>query len=352
MRVAIDCRFGGLHAGLGRYTRELVMALLKVPQTDLQFSLIVRSKDEPWLQELFGSPTLFQANFPHYSLAEQMRLPEVIRASKAQLLYSPHFNVPLRCPVPFVATVHDLILHRYPNSASLMKKTGYRLLMRHVMLNAQSVVTVSDFVAGEIRAAYGDKVQGRLHTLYEGVHPRFAPQAEGVMKAVREQYGLPARYFFYVGNAKQHKNVPLLLRAFEAAQLPETGLVLLTGGREAEALRLPKNVQRISGVSDADLPALYSGALACVTASLYEGFCLPAVEALACGCPVIAADRGPLGEVTKGHALLIEPTVEAFAAAFKAPPADRTARRLWRWEEVATATIDVLRDTTIHNVGA
>src|SRR6185436_11796887 len=107
--VAIDCRFASYHAGLGRYTRELTSALLK-RDDPWDYMLLVKDPAESWLRGLPSSPRIVAAPFAHYSFAEQWHLPRVIRESGADLLFSPHFNVPLRSPVPFLITVHDLIL--------------------------------------------------------------------------------------------------------------------------------------------------------------------------------------------------------------------------------------------------
>ncbi len=347
--VAIDCRFASYHAGLGRYTRELTGALL-ARDDPWEYVLLVKDEGESWIKQLPGAPRLLAAPFPHYSFAEQWKMPGVIRASGAQLLFSPHFNVPLRSPIPFVMTIHDLILHRFPNKASLLKQVAYRTLMDGAIGRAKAVLTVSTFVADELRSVYGTTATEKMHVTFEGVNPHFSARSEAEIAAVKMQYGLSAPYFLYVGNAKEHKNVPMLLQAFAAAKLVGKELILLCGGEEAKSLMLPAGCRLLSGISDDNLPALYCGAIAFVTASLYEGFCLPAAEALACGCPVIAAERGPLREVTGGHARLIEPTVEAFVDAFTNPPSDRTVHLLWDWTEAARRTAVVINGALHPNV--
>ncbi len=306
-----------------------------------EYALIVRNKDEEWISALPKKPSLFEAPFGHYTLSEQLKLPRVIRESGASLLFSPHFNAPLRSGVPFLVTVHDLILHRFPNRASALKQAAYRYLMKQAVRKARAVLTVSTFVADELRDAYGDEVASKLHVTFEGVNPHFSPRSQAERDAVLQKHGLSSKFFLYVGNAKQHKNVPLLLQAFSRAA-PDADLVLVSSGQEARDLMLPSRVRLLQDISEEDLPALYSAAVAFVTPSLYEGFCLPAVEALACGCPVIAADRGPLREVTGGHAMLIEPTENAFEEALKNPPSDRTVRLLWDWNLAAQRTATVI----------
>src|SRR5687768_17175203 len=151
-RIGIDCRFAALPAGLGRYTRELVQELTKHP--NIQFVLFVRSKSEDWIPRS-SSVTVVEAPIPHYSLQEQVALPALIRAQKLDLYFAPHFNVPLSLPCPFVATIHDLILHRFPNEASGLKKIAYKLVMRSCIRRAKALIAVSEFTTSEIQSFYG-----------------------------------------------------------------------------------------------------------------------------------------------------------------------------------------------------
>jgi glycosyltransferase involved in cell wall biosynthesis len=330
--ILIDCRFAALNVGLGRYARELVVHLLR-RSSNTRFVLLVRKANEEWIPQ--GAETLV-ADIPHYSLAEQITLPRIIRNSNADLLFSPHFNVPLFCPIPFVVTVHDLILHRYPNRASFLKQVIYRTIIGHAVRKAEAIVAVSEFTAHELADMYGSNATKKLSVIHEGVSEMYRPVHD--VKPVLDQQEIHRPYFLYVGNAKQHKNVPLLLEAFQKSGITDADLLLVSGGPEMQSLTLPPNARVLSSISDTDLPALYSAARCFVTASLYEGYCLPVAEALACGCPVIATNRTAIPETAAGHAMLIEPTVDAFSAAFKNPPMDRIPFIVGTWEKAAKET--------------
>ncbi|MDD4319788.1 MAG: glycosyltransferase family 1 protein, partial [Candidatus Peribacteraceae bacterium] len=227
---------------------------------------------------------------------------------------------------------------------SLPKRIAYRVLMRRTVMHARRLISVSSFVATELRAAYGDGIHPRLSVIGEGVDERFRPRSPEEQAEVRKRYDLSLPFFLYVGNAKEHKNVPLLIEAFRRAALPAHRLVLVTGGTEAALLPSAENVCVLSGVDDEHLPALYSAAAAFVTASLYEGYGLPAVEAAACGSPVIAARTAATPETAPAGALLLPPTAAAFAEGFRRPPLPSpfAARR---WEAVAADVASVFRAT-------
>lgn len=336
--IAIDCRFAALNAGLGRYTRLLVTQMLNL-QTQAQYVLIVRSQNEEWIP---AGAKVIEADIPHYSIAEQIVLPGIIRSLKADLLFSPHFNVPFFCPIPFVVTVHDLILHRYPNNASFIKRIAYRLQIGRAVRHARSIIAVSAFTASEIADAYGATAKRKTQTVLEGVDDSYVPASKDECQRVRSMYDLQKSFFLYVGNAKQHKNVQTLLDAYEQSGITDTQLILVTGGLEAERLKLPAGCRIIRNVPDADLPLLYSSAVCLVTASLYEGYCLPVAEALACGCPVIASNRTAIPETAAGHAMLVEPNASSFADALKHPPTLERPVVVGTWKQAAETTNDIL----------
>lgn len=342
-KILIDCRFSSAQAGLGRYTRELVTHLLK-RDDPVSYHLLLRREHEDWLKAIDRSYTSTVVNIPHYSLAEQTTLPRLIQSSRSDLFFSPHFNVPLFCPIPFVVTIHDLILHHFGNGASLLRKVAYRTLMRNALRHAQSIIAVSRSVASELHDMYGSRIANKIRVVHEGVDAAFHPISSNEQLPSLSRYGIRKPFFLYVGNAKQHKNVPLLIRAFVESGRSDCELVLVCGGREALDLHpLPSGVRMVQGISDEDLPALYSAATACVTASLYEGFCLPVAEALACGTPVVAANRGAIAEIAQGHATLIEPTIDAFKEAFSTTYHPVQPFTVGTWEASAAHTWDLLR---------
>lgn len=339
--IGIDCRFAGTQSGLGRYTRSIVIELLK-RKDPVTYILFVGSRSEPWLEDLQrtgASCTLRPTPYAHYSLAEQLLFPRAIRASGIDLLFSPHFNVPLLCPVPFVATIHDLILHRHPGDASLLKRAAYRMQMTSTIKRAKAILAVSSFTALEIGGAYGPTAHRKCHVTGEGVEDAFQPASIASVAAVRTRYGLQQPFFLYVGSGKKHKNVRFLIDAFRAARRENRQLVLVTQRCPPD---LPPGVVHLPAVIDEDLPALYSAAECFTTASLYEGFCLPVAEALSCGCPVIAMQSTAIPETAKGQAVLLDPSMESWIRALQHPPVRPVHYNRPSWRDAAAKTAEVL----------
>ena len=336
MHVGIDCRFASTKSGLGCYTRELVKALLQ-RDDPIRYTLFTRLKDDGWLRAL--PPTTYRLQptaYSHYSLAEQLLLPGAIRHAKVDLYFAPHFNIPLLCPVPFIVTIHDLILHRFPNHASLFRQFAYRTVMNHAVKRAKHVITVSKTVADDLMKMYS-LAEDAVSIIHEAVNPLFCPQSLEIQKSVREKYFLNKPFFLYVGNTKQHKNIPLLIEAFTKSDCMGTELVLVIG--EGTLPKEVAGVRVLQTIPTDDLPALYCAARAFITATSYEGFCLPVAEALACGCPVIATRTGAIMEMIGNRGMFIEPTVHSLISAYKNPPFHSHERWNRGWEDVAQQTV-------------
>lgn len=347
--IGIDCRFASAYAGLGTYTRELVTALV-ARHDSLEYVLFVRSADESWLAGL--QARIVTAPFAHYSIAEQTKFPSIIRSGKIDLLFSPQFNVPVNCPVPFVCTIHDLILHRFPNQASPSKRLAYHLLFERSLSKARHIICVSQATRADLHRRYPSTSQSKTSVIYPPLSPVFHLASVADIDVIRKKYSISGDYILYVGGAKEHKNVQTLINAFHTLAYPDLSLVLVTGGKEALTLSLGTDVKRLTDVPTEDLPALYSGARMYATATLAEGFGLPVIEAMACGCPVVASDIESLREITQGRATLVLPTIENLASAFQAAlttSVDREAlatgwHELYAAKNAAELTAKVLLD--------
>lgn len=272
-----------------------------------------------------------------------------------------HLLLPLR-HIPTVLTIHDLIFERFPH---YHKRLNYAFLRRTMPLfarRATTIITVSHASRHDIVERYGVD-PARVHVVYEAPAPHFRPQPPDHVAAVRARYTLPERYLLTVGTIEPRKNLARLLVAFE--RLHAGGLVnalVIVGQRgwlyreffqRLEQSPVRDRVILPGFVPDEDLPALYAGATLFALPSLYEGFGLPVLEAMAVGTPVACARVGALPEVGGQAAAYFDPTsVEEMTDVLSRCLQDEGRRRHMRkagleharqfsWEQAAEQTARV-----------
>lgn len=277
-----------------------------------------------------------------------------------------HFTnsiAPLTSPVPVVLTIHDMSLFLQARTQPLRSLLTVRPIVPLAARRAAAIITLSQYTRQDmIRGLKIDPC--KVHVVYGAPSMQFKPITDGSeLDRVRRQYGLPDRFVLYVGTLEPRKNIPRLLRAFAQVRCAHPEARLVMAGQlgwkhraiwqEIEALALTDVMQWLGYVPSADLPALYSLATAFAFPSLYEGFGLPVIEAMACGTPVITSQDTALAEVAGDAALLIDPLeVESIASGLmrllndSALRAELRARGLCRaaefsWARAAAETVKV-----------
>ncbi len=380
MKIGLDARwiFPEL-SGIGAYTRELLRQFVRLDH-DNEYILFFQ---DAGMMERMAAETGFagRANFttqllPYGLFAPrgQWDLPRRLQALRLDVFHSPNYMIPLGAfpsgrpgPVKGIITLHDLIPLLFPEYAPRARKRRlffvYRCLMREVARRADLIITVSESSRRDILRSLlrGLRRPPALAVIGEGVSPRFTPDPARPHPAPGA-----ARKIFWVGRPDPYKNLTGLLRAFaelrrRAAFPVELRLAGAMDPRYPEAPRLAREMGVADAVvwlgylTDAQLLAEYRQADVFALPSLYEGFGLPVLEAMACGTPVVCSNCASLPEVAGDAALLVDPRDGAALARALLRPltepalaAELAARGLTRarqatWEETARRTLAAYR---------
>lgn len=278
MSLLADARWIAPH-GIGRFAKEVLERLSGI-------------------KRLVGGPKLLSPLEPFWLSAQ-------IAIQRPQVYFSPGFNPPAWSASPYVFTIHDLIHLHFAEERSPQKSLYYELLVRRAARKAAKVLTVSEFSKAQI-LEWAKLREEQVCVVGNGISEAFSANGP------RHSPGYP--YIFSVLNTKPHKNLAVLLKAFSVSSVREDyHLVLrLTPDSKVvemvESLGIRQKVHFVKVLSDAELAAYYRGASLFVFPSLFEGFGLPPIEAMACGTPVIVSNRTSLPEVVGNAALLVDPT--------------------------------------------
>ncbi|MBI4022592.1 glycosyltransferase family 4 protein [Candidatus Berkelbacteria bacterium] len=330
MRILLDARFWRKETGgIGRYSRELLRELLRL-KTDDQFHVLLTPADEPQFAVRDARVHPHVVPIGHYSLAEQLRLPGLIRALRPDVVHFLNFNQPL-LPIgaPRVTTIHDLTVKYFPvgrQQSDPVRRLAFNWVLRHAAAS-DAVIAVSRSTKIDIVRELGPD-PARVHVIYESADAVFAPRPATELASFRQRVGLDRPYLLFVNQWRPHKGLPELIQAFES--LKADGLphkLVITGKPNAHFPELVRAIEAslyraeivLPGfVSDADLPCYMAAAEVLAFPSYYEGFGLPVLEAMRSGTPVVYAQSSSLPEVVGEAGLGVPPKdVPALAAALK-----------------------------------
>ena len=318
-RIGIDARKLRDY-GIGTYVRNLLRQLGRQPDAH-EYVVLCREADCEIVEESGPRFRAVVETAGAYSIAEQFTVPLDMRREAVDLFHAPHYVLPPLTPCRSVVTIHDCIHLRFPQY--LPSRLGYayaRAQMWAATHKAARVITVSEASKRDI-LRYFRVPESRIDVIYNAIDERFwlEPDVEEVHR-VRERYRLTDPFVLYAGNIKPHKNLERLIEAFhlmrhEDPNLKDVQLLIIgdeiskyaTLRRAVHRHKLHKHVRFFGFVSDQTLAALYRLADVFVFPSLYEGFGLPPLEAMASGTPVITSNVSSLPEVVGDAALMIDP---------------------------------------------
>jgi len=317
VRIAIDARKLRDY-GIGTYVRNLLRHLARIDRST-EYVLFTQPADIELGSELGENFRAVVERAGAYSVREQLTIPMDLRRERIDLFHAPHYVLPPLTPCKSVVTIHDCIHLRFPqylpNSFAYAYARSSLWVATH---RASRVLTVSEASKRDI-LRYFHVPEAKIDVIYNAIDDRLGePLRDEEIGQVRERYQLNDPFVLYAGNIKPHKNLERLIEAFHMLRrggLEQVKLLIIgdevsqyaTLRRAVHRHKLHKHVRFFGFVPDKTLAALYRLASVFVFPSLYEGFGLPPLEAMASGTPVITSNVSSLPEVVGDAALLIDP---------------------------------------------
>lgn len=368
MRICIDTSPAVHHrGGFGRYVQQLATALSTVDSENEYVAFYNRPSDAQLYAPLDRLPHI-TINLPakHWRISAIMahltRLPQDRLFPGIDVFHATDNVLPRLSQVRSVFALQDLIFRFYPETHTPLNRWFLTLMMPRFLHAADAVIAISECTRKDAVRLYGLD-EAKVRVIYAGVSPSFRLRSPEAISLVRRKYCLPDSFILSVGTIEPRKNLTSLLEAYRALKNEGSDCRLVIVGKKGwlyesffmrlRQLGLEQDVVFPGFVPDDDLPALYCAADLFAFPSLYEGFGLPVLEAMACGVPVITSNTSSLPEVAGDAALLVDPeSVQALVATMRrvlddtALQAEMRVRGLKRaqrftWEETARRTAEV-----------
>lgn len=305
-------RDGYRRAGIHHYIAQV---LRHVEQTaELDYTIFTRFP-EPWGRpDMHTIPTRWPTEKRSVRILwEQVAWPLGVRQQQVDLMHSMAFVTPLWSPCPAIVTVYDLSFLHFPERFPALQRFYLTSQTRRSCRAARRVVAISESGRDDIHRFFGVPLE-KIGVVRPGVDTSYTPRPQSEIDTFRAQHSLPEKFVLHVGTLQPRKNIPTLIEAM--AQLRSPTPLVLVGGKgwlydeifaRVERLGLSGRVHFTGYVPDEELPLWYNAATLLAFPSVYEGFGMPVVEAMACGTPVVAANTSSIPEAAGEAALLFEP---------------------------------------------
>ncbi len=314
--VIIDARMVNAHLhGIGRYTYELIKGI-SIYGENIHIKLLVNDLESA--SKIFkgiDNIEFIKIKAKFLSLFEQIELPLILNNIEPNAIFhSPSFVSSPFINCKSIMTIHDLNHLELPQMYSRFHKYYYKYIVKPSALKCNKVITVSNFSKLQIMN-WLNCDDNKIEVTYNGVDKKYCKIDDAIqLEKVKKAYNLTEKFILYIGNLKPHKNLETLLKSMK---IIKSNVVLVVNGKENDRIKefieernLQNKVRFIGYVEEEDLPILLNLAKIFVFPSLYEGFGLPPLEAMACGCPVICSNKSSLPEVVGDAALLFNPLDE------------------------------------------
>ncbi len=348
MRIGIDIRSlqnDSERRGIGSYTRCLIEGLVSIGREDEYVFFAFKNRPLPALlsERVFKNVKIKRLTWRQERfvwLSGQALFPLAIQDEKLDIFHSPEYIVPVFSKSKKVITVHDFINSDYPlyRKRSGFLRRAYFYLKDGTLNCADKIIAVSEYTKRKI-VELARISEDRIRVIYEAAAGSFFPSKDKErFLSLRNKYGIPYDFLLYVGALDYHKNIDGLINAFSLCRFQDIGLVLAGVKNDPQyfnfinkliaELKIKERVYILDYIPQEDLAGLYNMSKIVISASLYEGFGLPVLEAMACGRPVIASKNTSMGEIVGTCGILVDP---------------------YNTEEIAQAINNLLSDDELRN---
>jgi glycosyltransferase involved in cell wall biosynthesis len=364
LHAAVDGRLLAYSSGgISQYTRQLVSQIVPLLNRNERLTLLKSGRHATTPLSADGVRYASVFTPPHHRL-EQLALPLELLRVRPTLVHSPDFIPPMRGPWRRVITIHDLAFLLHPETVTSESRAYYGQIRTAVKV-ADAIIAVSQFTASDISRLL-DADPRKVRVIPNGVDPSLGPIVDRTeLERWRARHRVNRPYILYAGTFEPRKNLPLLVEAFNRLRGDHGLLLVLLGARgwlfaptfeRIDALGLTDYVRVLEHQPRDEWAVAYSGAAVAVTPSLYEGFGLPVLEAMACGAPVVSSNASALPEVVGEAGVLFESgDVDALESALRLVLEDPSlANRLrtaglaraqeFSWARAAASTLAIYRE--------
>ena len=318
MRIGIDLRMIGGGTGIDRYITELFHEILNQDKLN-EFVLFFREESQTEVFKKYNQKIVI-TGIKHYSVAEQLHLPSVLKKEKLDIVHFPHFNAPIFYRGRFIVTIHDLTHTLIPGKkkSRFFHRLAYHLVFWNAVRSADKIIAVSEATKRALLDYYQNLNPGKIKVVYEGFNQTYQMMdKELAFQQISNRFGITKHYILYVGTWRRYKNLPMLARAFDKLVTQGLDLELVLVGEpdpfypeikeEVHNIKNKDRIKALGRISDDDLKAVYNAATLFVLPSHMEGFGLPILEAGVCGTPIACSDIPVLHEVAGQGAEYFDP---------------------------------------------
>lgn len=361
---------GYRQAGIHQYIRALLDEFSSTPQMDAEITALVSPTALSEVPAARSHLTILPASRSTESpinriRVEQLETPALLRQLRADVYHGMAFVAPLRAPCPTVITVHDLSFITQPRTHKVFNRIYLSLYTRLACRRAARVIAVSEWTKRDVVNLLGVD-PARVSVIPHGVHARFTPQPPDAVAAFRARHRIGAQSIFFLGSLEPRKNLPALVEAYQRVLPRVPDAELIVGGspgwkyeplyKRIAELGLKDKVRFIGQVPQDELPMWYSACAVFAYPSLYEGFGMPVLEAMACGAPVVTSNATALPEVVGDAGLMVPPhDIDGLTHALSGVLASSSLQaelrdksivraRGFSWARAAEMTLAVLRE--------